>query len=211
MGRNSRVPRKTEGHAPSVAAAFDELRFGRENTLDLRSSLPTGAEAVRRLEAFLRERQMAKAAEMLVVTGRGNQSVDRVPIVRPAVATALGRLRRLGVVASWQEHTPGSFVVTPAAITALFEAPRRHGDREQAVVVDAEEFVGLTSETRLALRQLAIRALQGLGVPADEGFVLNEMQRQFSAFGRSIQAGPDRDARLRAAAESARDELDAAE
>ena len=211
MGRNSRVPRKTEGHAPSVAAAFDEVRFGRENTLDVRSSLPTGAEAVRRLEAFLRDRQVAKAAEALVITGRGNQSVDQMPVVRPAVVAALSRLRRVGVVASWQEHTPGSFVVTPAPITALFEAPRRHGERAPAVVVDAEEFGGLTPETRLALRQLAIRALQGLGVPADEGFVLNEMQRQFSALGRSIQAGPDRDARLRAAAESARDELDAAE
>lgn len=194
-----------------MAAAFDELRFGRESTLDLRSSLPTGAEAVRRLEAFLRERQMAKAAETLVITGRGNQSVDRIAVVRPAVLSALSRLRRLGVVASWQEHTPGSFVVTPAAITALFEAPRRHGDRGQAVVVDVEEFAGLTPDTRLALRQLAIRALQGLGVPADERFVLDEMQRQFSALGRSIQAGPDRDARLRAAAASAHDELDAAD
>ena len=166
---------------------------------------------MRRLEAFLRERQMVKAAEVLVITGRGNQSVDRVPVVRPAVVTALSRLRRQGVVAAWQEHTPGSFVVMPAAITALFEAPRRHGDREPAVVADAEEFAGLTPDTRLALRALAIRALQGLGVPADERFVLDEMQRQFSALGRSIQAGPERDARLRAAAESAREELDAAE
>jgi len=211
VGRNSRVPRKTEGHTPSVAAAFDELRFGRENTLDLRTNLPSGAEAVRRLEAFLRERQMAQASEALVITGRGNQSVDRVAVVRPAVVTALSRLRRLGVVESWQEHTPGSFVVTPAAITALFEAPRRHGEREHPVVVDAEEFAGLTPETRLALRQLAIRALQGLGAPTDERYVFDEMQRQFSALGRSIQAGPDRDARLRAAAESARDELDATE
>jgi hypothetical protein len=154
---------------------------------------------------------MAKVAETLVITGRGNQSVDRVPVVRPAVLTALSRLRRLGVVESWREHTPGSFVVTPALITALFEAPRRHGDRAQAVVVNAEEFAGLTPETRLALRQLAIRALQGLGVPTDERFVLDEMQRQFSALGRSIQAGPDRDARLRAAAALACDELDTTE
>ncbi len=210
MGRNSRIPRKTEGHGPSVAAAFDELRYGRGNTLDLRSSLPTGAEAVRRLEAFLRERQVAHAAEVLVITGRGNQSVDQVPVVRPAVVTGLGRLRRLGVVTGWQEHTPGSFVVTPAPITALFDAPRRHGDRDTAVVVDAREFDGLEPETRLALRQLAIQALQGLGVPADERFVLDEMQRQFSALGRSVQPGPNRDARLRAAADAARDELDGA-
>ena len=200
MGRSSRVPRKTEGRSPSLAAAFDELRFSGLNTLDVRSSLPTSAEAERRLEAFLRERQMAKATELLVITGRGRQSVDGVPVVRPAVVAALGRLRRLGVVEAWQEHTPGSFVVTPAAITALFDAPRRHGDRASAVVVNAGEFAGLDPETRSALRELAIRALHGLGVPADERFVLDEMQRQFSMFGRSIPSGPDRDALLRAAA-----------
>src|SRR3989304_6999857 len=101
------------------------LRFGRENTLDLRSSLPTGAEAAHRAELFLRERQVASAPEVLVITGRGNQSADGVPVVRPAVAAVLARLRRQGVVAGWQEHTPGSFVVTPAPITALLEAPRR--------------------------------------------------------------------------------------
>jgi hypothetical protein len=163
---------------------------------------------VRRLEAFLRERQVAKATELLVITGRGNQSLDRIPVVRPAVVTALNRLRRQGVVEAWQEHTPGSFVVTPAAITALFDAPLRHGDRTPSVVPEAGAVAGIDPETRVALRQLAIRALQGLGAPADEPFVLDEMRRQFSALGRSIPPGPDRDARLRAAAESACAELD---
>lgn len=211
MGRNSGSSRGTEGRFPSVAAAFDELRFGRENTLDLRSSLPSGPEAVRRAEAFLRERQVAQSREVLVITGRGNQSEGGVAVVRPAVAGALAKLRRQGVVEGWQEHTPGSFVVTPALITALFEAPLRHGDQAVAVVPDDAAFAGLAEETRMALRALAIRSLQSLGAPVNEPFVHDEMQRQFSALGRSIPPGPGRDTRLRIAAGIAMDELDAAE
>lgn len=194
-----------------MAAAFDALRFGRENTLDLRTALPTGLEATRRVEVFLRERQMARALEVLVITGRGNQSIDGMPVVRPAVAGALAKLRRRGVVESWKEHSPGSFVVTPAPIKALFEAPRRHGDLTVAATVDDQAFAGLAKGTRMALHRLAVRSLQALGAPAVEPFVHDEMQRQFSALGRSIPAGPDRDARLRAAAEATLDELDDAE
>ena len=107
-----------------MAAAFDTLRFGRENTLDLRSGLPSGADAAHRAELFLRQRQMDGANEVLVITGRGNQSTDGVPVVRPAVAAVLARLRRQGVVAGWEEHTPGSFAITPAPITALLGALR---------------------------------------------------------------------------------------
>jgi hypothetical protein len=194
-----------------VAAAFDEVRFGRGNTLDLRSGLPSGPEATRRAEAFLRERQVAQSREVLVITGRGNQSEGGVAVVRPAVAGALAKLRRLGVVEGWQEHTPGSFVVTPAPITALFEAPRRHGEPSAIVVMDDKVFAGLAEETRVALRALAIRSLQALGAPADEPFVRDEMQRQFSVLGKSIPPEPGRDAKLRIAAEAAIEELDAAE
>ena len=38
--------------------AFDEVRFGATRTLNLRESLPTGAEAARRLEAWLRQHQV---------------------------------------------------------------------------------------------------------------------------------------------------------
>lgn len=194
-----------------MASAFDVLRFGRQNTLDLRSSLPSGPEAARRAEAFLRERQVAQSREVLVITGRGNQSEGGVAVVRPTVVAALSRLRRLGVVDGWQEHTPGSFVVTPALITALFEAPRRRRDQAEAVVVDDTAFAGLAEETRRALRALAIRSLQALGAPADEPFVHDEMQRQFSMLGRSIPPAAGRDTQLRLAAELAMDELDAAE
>lgn len=194
-----------------MAAAFDELRFGRENTLDLRSSLPSGAEAARRAEAFLRERQVVTAREVLVITGRGNQSADGVPVVRPAVAGALARLRRGGVVKEWREHTPGSFVVTPAPISALFAVPRRRGDAMPEAAGGDDAVTGLDAPTQVALRRLAIRALHALGVPDGESFVHDEMQRQFSALGRSIPPGAHRDAQLRAAAETALNELDDAE
>jgi hypothetical protein len=195
-----------------VAAAFDTLRFGRENTLDLRSGLPTGADAAHRAALFLRQRQMDGAREVLVITGRGNQSTDGVPVVRPAVAAVLARLRRQGVIIGWEEHTPGSFVVTPASITALLEAPRRRRDAAAPVVAaDPEGLAALDAATRQMLRALAIRSLQALGAPAIESFVHDEMQRQFSVLGASIPDGPNREARFRVAAETALDELDGAE
>ncbi len=194
-----------------MAAAFDALRFGRENTLDLRTGLPSGAEAAHRATLFLRQRQMDGAHEVLVITGRGNQSTDGVPVVRPAVAAVLARLRRQGVITGWEEHTPGSFAVTPAPITALLEAPRRRRDPVEAAVADPAGLASLDLATRRTLRALAIRSLQALGAPVLESFVHDEMQRQFSVLGASIPDGPNREARLRAAAETALDELDGAE
>jgi hypothetical protein len=205
------VSRGARPGGPAVAAAFDALRFGRENTLDLRTSLPTGAEAARRAEAFLRERQVACAREVLVITGRGNQSADGMPVVRPAVSAMLTTLRRRGVVAAWLEHTPGSFVVTPAPISALLESPRRRRDPTGPATVDRRELAGLEADTRAALHKLAVRALQQLGAPVGESFVFDEMQRQFSLLGASIPSGPNREAQLRAAASMALDEMDDAE
>ena len=186
-----------------MAAVFDE-EIGVE---ELPTSLPTGAEAARRTELFLRERQVASAREVLIVTGRGNQSAGGVPVVRPAVAKLLAQLRRSGVVTSWQEHTAGSFVVTPAPISALLEIPRRNGD-SAASPADQASFSGLDPATRDVLRALAVRSLQLLGASAADSFVLDEMQRQYSALGTAVRPGPNREARLRAAAERALDELD---
>jgi len=194
-----------------VAAAFDALRFGRENTLDLRSGLPSGAEAAHRAELFLRQRQVDRSDEVLVITGRGNQSAGGVPVVRPAVAAVLARLRRQGVVAGWEEHTPGSFAITPAPITALLEAPRRRRTPTEPAVADPADLAALDSATRRALHALAVRSLQALGAPVRESFVHHEMLRQFSVLGATIPAGSHREAQLRAAAETALDELDDAE
>jgi len=78
-------------------------------------------------------------------------------------------------------------------------------------VADPAGLAGLEPATQQTLRQLAIRSLQALGAPVGESFVLDEMQRQFSVLGASIPDGPNRETRLRGAAEKALDELDGAE
>src|ERR671921_2398468 len=90
--------------------AFDEVRFGAARTLNLRESLPTGAEAARRVEAWLRQHQVQRSGELLVITGRGNNSESGVSVVREATLRVFHELRRKGVVEGFAEHTPGSFV-----------------------------------------------------------------------------------------------------
>src|SRR5918992_4314091 len=108
--------------------AFDEARFGSERTLNLRAALPTADEAARRAEAWLRQQQIAQAGDVLIITGRGKGSPDGLSVVREAVIRLLYSLKRKGVVASHEEHTAGSFVVTLAPMHALLEAPRRQKD-----------------------------------------------------------------------------------
>ncbi len=190
--------------AGDLAQAFDELRFGRENRLDLRSSLPTAAQAEARAEAWLRERQVAGVREVLVVTGRGRGSVDGVPVVKPTVERLLARLRRRGVVASVTAHTEGAFAVTLAPLTALAAAVRRHRDPTAAVSVPTPAVLdALGPEVLDALRALAVRSLAELGVPDAGRFVEDEMVRQFAALAASVPEGADREARLAAAAHAA--------
>src|SRR5689334_3336067 len=94
--------------------AFDQARFGPQRTLNLRETLPTAAAAVIRTEAWLRQHQIDRTDEVLIITGRGNQSIGGVSVVREAVIRLLHTLKRRGVVTGHQEHTPGSFAVTLA-------------------------------------------------------------------------------------------------
>src|SRR5438132_14011635 len=121
--RSSRVPLRP------VLKAFDEAEFGVKNILNLRESLPTAADARYRAEAWLRERQISRASEVLIITGRGNQSPGGVSAVRAAIVALLPGLRRRGVVSEWREHSPGSFVVKLGSISSLLDAPRRKRDR----------------------------------------------------------------------------------
>ena len=98
--------------------ALDELRFGRNGTLNLRTSLPTAAEAIKRTESWLRMKQAEGAREVLIVTGRGNQSYARVPVVREAVQRLLAYLSTRGVVEQHSEHSPGSFAVRLLPLSA---------------------------------------------------------------------------------------------
>src|SRR6266576_1409749 len=108
-----------------VWKAFDEAAFGQKNTLNLRESLPTVADARFRAEAWLRERQVGGGRDVLIITGRGNQSPGGISPVREGIVSLLPSLRRRGVVKEWKEHTSGSFVIRLAPISSLLDAPRR--------------------------------------------------------------------------------------
>jgi len=180
--------------------ALDEARFGRERTLNLRATLPRPKDAEVRCEAWLRERQVAKSDELLVITGRGINSWDGESVVRETIVRLLGSLRRRGVVDAWHEHTPGSFVVTVAPLRALRESPRRSGERRR-VTTDPVALRGIAPATRARLRELAQLALEQLGIRETDAFLEDEMVAQFSILARGVPEGPDREQRLRAAIE----------
>ena len=182
--------------------ALDEARFGSDRTLNLRASLPTVQEALRRAEAWLRERQVAGATEVLVITGRGNSSDDGYSVVRESIAKLLRTLRRQGVVDDSSQHTPGSFVVVLAPTRRLWEAPRRKKDTSRSSSATAP-LPGLDPATAVLLRELASRSLAALGVQDPTVFLEKEMATQFAALLRGLPDGPDREARLRDAIQRA--------
>jgi hypothetical protein len=193
--------------------AFDEARFGPLNTLDLRTSLPTGIQAARRAESWLRERQMAKAGEVLVVTGRGKGSHGGVAVVRETIRRLLTVLKRKGVVSGSADHTPGSFVVRLAPIRALFEAmPRSRAPVARTPPADPAQLGALDKRTRDGLRRLAERSLETLGAPRTDRFVRDEMTRQFAVLSSALAAdGKDREVRLQFLIAAAQDSFDETE
>ncbi len=193
----------------SVWKAFDEAEFGTKNILNLRESLPSAADARYRAEAWLRERQVSRSSEVLLITGRGNQSPDGISPVRAAIVALLPALRRRGVVTEWREHTPGSFVVKLGSISDLLDAPKRKKDRALvAAPADPRSLTGLEPSTLSLLRRLAIRSLESLGVQHPEKFVEGEMLSRFSSLAGGVAPGVEGEARLRAAISAALEELD---
>jgi hypothetical protein len=193
----------------SVLRAFDEVEFGSKNTLNLRESLPSAADARFRTEAWLRERQISRAAEVLVITGRGNQSPNGISAVREAIVSLLPSLRRRGVVSEWREHSPGSFVVKLGSISSLLEAPRRKRDRTPVTpTVNPESLKDLDRSTLELLRRLAIRTLESLGMREPDKFVEAEMLSKFYLLAGGIKPGEQGEARLRKTIEAALDQLD---
>lgn len=193
----------------SVWKAFDEAEFGIKNILNLRESLPTGADARFRAEAWLRERQVGGAKEVLVITGRGNQSPGGVSAVRAAIVGLLPALRRRGVVGEWREHTPGSFVIKLGSISALLDAPRRRRGRGAKVgAMDPKALAALDASTLSLLRRLAVRSLESLGVRENEKYVEAEMLSKFDSLAGGIAPGADGEARLREAISLALEQLD---
>jgi len=187
--------------------AFDEARFGAQRTLNLRESLPTPENAAARTEAWLRQQQVDRAEEVLIITGRGNHSDSGVSVVRDAIVRLFHVLKRRGVISGHEEHTPGSFVVTPAPMSALWESPRRNRGRGVALPpATPSSLDDLDDETRVMLRNLAERALEGLGLKDTATFLQGEMLRQFGAIGATVGDAPGREARLRTAIRAALDQ-----
>jgi len=203
-----RRPERKEG-LKGLRQAFDEVRFGAQRTLNLRDTLPTAAAATSRTEAWLRQQQVERAGEVLIVTGRGNQSDGGIPVVREAVIRLLLVLRRRGVVSGHEEHTPGSFAVTLADVSALWESPKRNRGRGVAEPApNPPSLDNLDPEVRVMLRNLAERALEGLGVKDTAAFLQGEMLKQFGAIAATIGNGPGREERLRSAIRLALDQYE---
>jgi hypothetical protein len=193
---------------PSLHQAFDEIRFSADRTLNLRTHHPSREQAVRRAENWLREQQMSRAGEALVITGRGNNSPDGVSVVRAAVVQLFASLRRRGVIRDVIEHTPGSFVVTFAKLNAVRDAPQRSRNPHELSPKDPAQLAALQPETRALLRRLAQRAIEDLGVEPAPDFVEQEMLKQFAAAAPGIPDVGDREQRLREALRAALLEYD---
>ena len=192
-----------------LSQAFDEVRFGSSRTLNLRVTLPTAADAAQRVESWLRQHQVQKSEEVLVVTGRGNNSADGVSVVREAAIRVFHELRRKGVIVGFAEHTPGSFVVNVAPMSAMLDAGKRR--REQTPVPKAAEpptLATLDEETLKLLRALAEHSLDALGMRERDAFVEGEMLRLFGSLASTVREGPDRERRLRTAIRAAMAEYD---
>lgn len=199
-------PRRVEGLA-GLRQAFDELRFGAARTLNLRASLPTARDAAARLDSWLRQQQVERAGEVLVVTGRGANSDDGVSVVREASLRTFGDLRRKGVISEFTEHTAGSFVVTLAPVKAL-AATEQRARQTLPPAAAPPTLAALGPETRAQLRALAERSLDALGVRERAPFLEAEMLRLFGSLAATMPADGEREARLRHAIAAAMDEYD---
>lgn len=196
--------------AVPIEQAFDELRFGARRTLNLRAQLPTVSQASAQCERWLRLQQVDGATEVLVITGRGLRSVGGVSPVRESIAALLPSLRRRNVITSFQEHSPGSFVVTLAPVRALFEAPKRRREKPAvALRPTVPALAALEPDTLALLVELAYLQLMSLGVRTPNATIVeDEMLRQFSALSPAVGESGDAEARLQQALVRALEEHD---
>lgn len=191
-------------HDPGIFRALDSVRFGEANILNLRESLPSASDAARRAEQWLRQKQVEAVKEVLVVTGRGNNSEGGISPVREAVVRTISSLRRRGVIERYEEHTPGSFSIQLASITAMVDAPRRK--RQKGETTQSRSVLVLSQGNGRLLRDLAERSLEALGVKQTAAFMETEMERQLRAIMSAIGDGPDKEPKLRAALRAALDQ-----
>jgi hypothetical protein len=195
------APRRVHGLA-GLAQAFDEVRFGATRTLNLRASLPSAADAAARVDQWLRQHQLQRSGEVLVITGRGNNSEDGISVVREAGIRTFHALEKKGVIASFAEHTAGSFVVTLAPVKAMHDATARRAVPLPLPPLAAPPTLAvLRADTRAELRVLAERSLDALGMRDRGPFLEAEMLRLFGILGAKLGDGnaSEREGRLRQA------------
>ncbi|MEO7521482.1 MAG: hypothetical protein ABIW79_06660 [Gemmatimonas sp.] len=199
-----------DGSPAPLQRAFDELRFGRSRTLNLRAMQPTATQASTLAEGWLRSLQVQGAEEALVVTGRGRNSIEGYSPVREAIVRLLPSLRRRNVISSFAEHTAGSFVVTFAPVRALFEAPNRRREKSERVPAPAPAALSaLDGQTMVQLRDLATFVLATLGVHSPtRAMIEDEMNRQFATLSAALPDDGDREALLQQAMQRAVEEFE---
>jgi hypothetical protein len=213
-GKQPHGARPLKSTSAQLMRVFDEIQFGPDRTLNLRESLPTGAEAKRRADRWIRERQIAGAEPLLVITGRGNNSVDGIPVIKREILSLLLSLKRQGVVSGWREHTAGSFVVDPAPLSARFNAaPRRRdiirqSERNEKSNPALAGLSGLEKGTLDLLRHLALRSLEELGVRDSESLIESEMLAKVSLLSDSSDAAKLDEPGLRRSILRALEEMD---
>jgi hypothetical protein len=188
--------------------AFDEVRFGATRTLNLRTSLPTARQAAERIENWLRQHQALTSGEVLVITGRGNNSEGGVSVVREAAIRVFHEMRRKGVIKEFSEHTAGSFVVALAPMSAVVDATRARERPPLPPPASPPTLTSLSQETRHELRVLAERSLDALGVHERGVFLEDEMLRLFGGLAKEIRPEEDREAGLRRAIAAAMNDYD---
>ena len=184
------------------------MRFGATRTLNLRITLPTASEAARRVENWLRQHQALKSGEVLVITGRGNNSEGGVSVVREAAIRVFHEMRRKGVTREFTEHTAGSFVVVLAPMSAVVNTGNVRESAPSPSPASPPTLASLSRETKQELRALAERSLDALGVHERGVFLEDEMLRLFGIVAKQIEPEEDRETGLRRAIAAAMNEYD---
>ena len=199
--------RKVSGFS-GLQQAFDEVRFGASKTLNLRTSLPTASEAAQRVELWLRQHQALNSDEVLIITGRGNNSEGGVSVVREAAIRVFHLMRRKGVISDFTEHTAGSFVVSLASMSAAANAAKARERTPPPPPASPPTLGSLSQATRQELRALAERSLDALGVHERGPFLADEMLRLFGTLAGRIAPDEDREVALKRAIVAAMSEYD---
>ena len=143
------------------------------------------------------------------VSGAGNNSEGGVSVVRETCIRVFHELRRKNVISDFTEHTSGSFVVSMATMADLINAASRRREKTPLPPpASPPSLDALKPETRDALRVLAERSLDAMGMKTREPFMAGEMLRLFSRLVAHIPEDQPREEALRAAISAAMTDYD---